>query len=106
VLDSVRSDSAGRHREVETYDGRSFSEAIAFENFAAKARAEGNAETGGKLLGATHDSAQGAKGIARNTLKVMAQKGRRRQEHPGRIDAANQAEFVCIVVEGNPRLPE
>jgi hypothetical protein len=46
--------------------------------------------------------------VARNVhaLEVLAQEGRYRQEHCGRIDAANHGEFVCIVVERNLRLRE
>ena len=85
---------------MRAYDGRSFGEAIAFENFATEAHAEGNAEIGGKLLGATHDSAQGAEGVARNTLEVMAQEGRRRQEHRGSVSARGLGEFVAIEGRG------
>jgi hypothetical protein len=76
LLDAaVRPDTEAGPRQVQTYDGRSFSKAIAFEDFTPEARAKGNAEIGGKFFSSANDTAQRAKGVAWNTLEVLAQKG-------------------------------
>jgi hypothetical protein len=85
LLDFVRPNAEAGPRQVETYDGRSFREAIAFEDLAPEARTKGNAKIGWKLFSSANDTAQCAKGVAWNTLEVLAQKGGCCQDHRGSV---------------------
>ena len=87
LLDAIRANASVGVRQAETYDRRSFGESVTFEDFTPEARTKGNAKIGRKLFSTANYSAQRAKGVARNTLEVLAQKRWRCQEHRGRICA-------------------